>query len=50
MFKGAKNVLITGVDDKRHLTATFAVSLNETFLPIQGNDLQGKNQVFPTKV
>ena len=49
-FRGAKNVLIKGVDDKRHITAIFAVSLNEKFLPIQGNDLQGEKQVFPTKV
>ena len=31
----AKNVLKKGVDDKRQITATFAVSLNGKFLPIQ---------------
>ena len=34
-FKGAKNVPIKGVDDKRQITATFAVSLTGKFLPIQ---------------
>ena len=34
-FKGTKNVPIKGVDDNRQITATFAVSLTEKFLPIQ---------------
>ena len=34
-FKGAKNVPIKEIDDKRQITATFAVSLTEKFLPIQ---------------
>ena len=34
-FKGAKNVPIKGVDDKRQITATFAISLTGEFLPIQ---------------
>ena len=34
-FKGAKNVPIKGIDDKRQITATFAVSLTGKFLPIQ---------------
>ena len=34
-FKGAKNVPIKGVDDKKQITATFAVSLSGKFLPIQ---------------
>ena len=34
-FKGAKNVPIKGVDDKRQIIATFAVSLTGTFLQIQ---------------
>ena len=34
-FKGAKNVPIKWVDDKRQITATFAVSLTGTILPIQ---------------
>ena len=34
-FKGAKNVPIKGVDDKRQITATFAVFLTGKFLPIQ---------------
>ena len=34
-FKGAKNVPIKGVDDKRQITVTFAVSLTGTILPIQ---------------
>ena len=34
-FKGAKNVPIKGVDDKRQITAAFAVSLTGKFLPIQ---------------
>ena len=33
-FKCAKNVPIKGIDDKRHITATFAVSLTGKFLPI----------------
>ena len=33
-FKGAKNVPIKGVDDKRQITATFAVSPTGHFLPI----------------
>ena len=34
-FKSAKNIPIKGVDDKRQITATFAVSCTEEFLPIQ---------------
>ena len=34
-FKGAKNVPVKGVDDKRQITATFAVSSTGDFLPIQ---------------
>ena len=34
-FKGAKNVPIKRVDDKRQITATFAVSLTGKFLLIQ---------------
>ena len=34
-FKGAKNVPIKGVDDKRQITATFAVSATGEFLPMQ---------------
>ena len=34
-FKGAKNVPIKGVDDKKQITATFAVSLSGKSLPIQ---------------
>ena len=34
-FKGAKNVPIKGVDDKRQITATFAVSCVGDFLPMQ---------------
>ena len=34
-FKGAKNIPIKGVDDKRQITVTFHVSCNEEFLPIQ---------------
>ena len=33
--KGAKNVPIKGVDDKRQITATFAVSSTGSFLPMQ---------------
>ena len=34
-FKGAKNVPIKGVDDKRQITATFAVSCVGDVLPMQ---------------
>ena len=34
-FKGSKNVPIKGVDDKRQITATFAVSSTGNVLPIQ---------------
>ena len=34
-FKGAKNVPIKGIDDKRQISATFVVSLTGKFLPIQ---------------
>ena len=34
-FKGAKNILIKGVDDKCQITVTFAVSCTEEFLPTQ---------------
>ena len=33
--KGAKTVLIKGIDDKRQITATFTVSMTGKFLPIQ---------------
>ena len=35
IFKGAKNVLIKSVDDKRQVTATFAISATGEFLPTQ---------------
>jgi len=34
-FKGSKNVPINGVDDKRQITGTFAVTLDGKFLPVQ---------------
>ena len=34
-FKGSKHVPIKGVDDKRQITATFAVSSTGEFLPMQ---------------
>ena len=34
-FKGSSNVPIKGVDDKRQIMATFAISAAGTFLPIQ---------------
>ena len=34
-FKGAKNVRIKGIDDKRQITATFAISATGEFLPMQ---------------
>ena len=34
-FKGAENVPIKGVDDKRGITATFAISATGKFLPMQ---------------
>ena len=34
-FKGAKNVPIKGVDDKRKITGNFSVSITGKFLPIQ---------------
>ena len=34
-FKGSKNVPIKGTDDKRQITATFAVSSTGKLLPIQ---------------
>ena len=34
-FKGAKNVPIKGIDDKRQISATFVVSLTGKFLPTQ---------------
>ena len=34
-FKGAKNVPIISVDDKRQITATFAISATGIFLPMQ---------------
>ena len=34
-FKGARNIPIKGVDDKRQITVTFAVSCTGEFLPIQ---------------
>ena len=44
-LKGAKNVPIKGVDDKRQITATFAVSLTGKFLHIQ-LIYEGKPNVF----
>ena len=35
IFRGTKNVPIKGVDDKRQITATFAISLTGKFLFIQ---------------
>ena len=34
-FKVAKNVSIKGVDDRRQITATFAISAAGEFLPVQ---------------
>ena len=34
-LKGAKTVLNKGIDDKRKITATFAVNMTGKFLPIQ---------------
>ena len=34
-FKGAKNVPIKGVDDKRQITTTFAISATGEFLPVK---------------
>ena len=34
-LKGSKNVMITGVTDKRNITATFAVTLSGEFVPVQ---------------
>ena len=34
-IKGAKNVPVKGIDDKRQITATFAVSAVGDFLPMQ---------------
>ena len=34
-FKRAKNIPIKGVDNKRQITATFAVSCTGKFLPVQ---------------
>ena len=34
-FKGAKNVTINGIDDRRQITATFAISATGEFLPMQ---------------
>ena len=34
-MKGVKHVPIKGVDDKRQITATFAVSASGDFLPMQ---------------
>ena len=34
-FTGVKTVPIEGIDDKRQITATFAISLSGEFLPIQ---------------
>ena len=33
-FKGSKNVPLKGVDDKRQIATTFAVSSTEKFLPL----------------
>ena len=48
-FKGAKNVPIRGVDDKRQITTTFAVSFTGDFLPMQ-LIYSGKNSTFHTKI
>ena len=42
--KGSPNMRIKGLDDKRQITGTFAVSLTGHFLPIQVNH-QGKTQI-----
>ena len=34
-MRGSENVPIKGMDDKRQITATFAVSATGEFLPIQ---------------
>ena len=34
-FKGGKNVPIKRIDGKRHVTATFAISATDEFLPMQ---------------
>ena len=33
--KGTKNVLISGIDDKRSITATFSITMENKFLPMQ---------------
>ena len=33
--KGAKNVPISGIDDKRSITATFSITMENKFLPMQ---------------
>ena len=34
-LKGSKTVPVKGIDDKRQITATFAISLSGEFLPLQ---------------
>ena len=43
--KGVKTVPIKGIDDKRQITATFAVSMSGEFLPIQVI-YEGKTKIF----
>ena len=47
-FKGAKNIPIKGVDDKRQITATFSVSCTGEFLLIQLIYAGKPNKVFST--
>ena len=46
-FKGAKNIPRKGVDDKRQITATFAVSCIEEFFPIQLISAEKVEQSLP---
>ena len=50
--KGTKNVPISGIDDKRSLTATFCITMENKFLPMQlmykGNTSQSLPKIqFP---
>ena len=45
--KGASNVPIEGIDDKRSLTATFSVTLDNKFLPMQLIYTGKTNQSLP---
>ena len=46
-MKGAKHVPIKGVDDKRQITATFAVSASGDFLPMQLIYVGGTKKCLP---